>query len=339
MNILIIRFSSLGDIVLTAGVVESLRRRYPDARMTFLTKNQYVPVFDSDSRIYRVVGIDGIETPPEIRDLLGENTYDVVIDLHANLRSLFVVSLLKSPMKLRIQKHAFARRMMIWSRNMYRRRFDTLGQYHSTLSPLGITEQNLPVIIPDQSAVGKAKELLAAIREPNNRRIIGIAPGAKHATKRWNEISFARLAESLIDSGYSVVFIGDSKDTEIVGRIQTTMTHNTQSFAGTFDIRDAIGLISQLDFLVCNDSGPMHLAGALGIPFAALFGPTHPDLGFCPGYPNGHIIHTGLKCSPCSIHGSSPCRMKKRECMDNITPEQVMKIVHCLVDGSATAER
>ena len=333
MNILIIRFSSLGDVVLTAGVVESVRCRYPDARITFLTKSMYVPVFDSDNRIDSVVGINGDETPPGIRDLLGTGRYDIVIDLHANLRSFFVLSLLKSPVKLRIRKHAFARRMMIWSRNRLRQRFDALNQYLSALRPLGITERNLPEIVANPKAAERAREVLADEPGLNNKRIIGIAPGAKHATKRWGELSFARLAESLIDNGESVVFIGDSNDAVIVDRIQTMMTHNTRSFAGAFDIKGTIGLISQLDCLVCNDSGPMHLAGALGIPFAALFGPTHPDLGFCPGYTNGHIIHSGMKCSPCSIHGSSPCRMKTRECMDSITPDKVIETVHCLLAG------
>ncbi len=339
MTILIIRFSSLGDVVLTASVVESIRQQYPDAKITFLTKKLYTPVFDADSRIDKVLGIHGDETPPEIRDLLGTGVFDVIIDLHANLRSFFVMSLLKSPKKLRIRKHAIARRIMIWSRNLYRRRFDTVGQYFSALSPIGITERKLPVIIPDLSAAEDAKALLDDARGTHDKRIIGIAPGAKYDTKRWNGISFARLAESLIDNGHSVVFIGDAKDSEIVGRIQTMMTHNTRSFAGVFDIKGTIGLISQLDCLVCNDSGPMHLAGALNVPFAALFGPTHPDLGFCPGYPNGHIIHTGITCSPCSIHGSSPCRMKTRECMDSITPDDVLTVVSHLVADSDVTER
>ena len=333
MNILIIRFSSLGDVVLTAGVVESVRRRYPDACVTFLTKSPYVPVFGSDNRIDTVVGIDGDETPPEIRDLFGTNTFDIVIDLHSNLRSFFVTSLLKSPRKLRVRKHALARRVMIWSRNRFRRRFDTLDQYMSALRPLEISERFLPEITPDPSAVDEAKHILAGERWHDKSRFIGIAPGAKHATKRWNESSFAQLAESLIDNRDSVVFIGDSNDAGIIDRIRTMMTHNTRSFAGTFDIKGTIGLISQLDCLVCNDSGPMHLAGALGTPFAAIFGPTHPDLGFCPGYAKGEVIHTGVPCSPCSIHGSSPCRLKNRECMDGITPEKVLETVQCLLSS------
>jgi len=69
----------------------------------------------------------------------------------------------------------------------------------------------------------------------------------------------------------------------------------------------------------------MHITGAIGVPVVAIFGPTHPDLGFWPGYNPGRLIHSYLKCSPCSIHGSKKCVMKKRYCMEKIEWDEVMK--------------
>ena len=108
--------------------------------------------------------------------------------------------------------------------------------------------------------------------------------------------------------------------------------------AGEIELSETIALISRLSVLVTNDSGLMHVAGALGIPFVAVFGPTHPDLGFAPGYPSGGIVHAGVDCSPCSIHGQSPCRKVKRVCMDEITREMVMEHIDTVMDKGKLKE-
>ena len=103
------------------------------------------------------------------------------------------------------------------------------------------------------------------------------------------------------------------------------MSGKSVSLAGRIDLDVTVAAIARMRCLVTNDSGPMHIAGALGVPFVAVFGPTHPDLGFVPGYPSGHILHSGAFCSPCSVHGARPCRMKRRFCMDDITWEMVIR--------------
>ena len=110
------------------------------------------------------------------------------------------------------------------------------------------------------------------------------------------------------------------------------MSGQSLSLAGEIDIATTIAVISRLDAMVTNDSGPMHIAGALDIPFIAIFGPTHPDLGFCPGYPSGTIIYSGIACSPCSLHGYSHCRMGKRNCMNSIPWERVWESLNKTLD-------
>jgi heptosyltransferase-2 len=107
------------------------------------------------------------------------------------------------------------------------------------------------------------------------------------------------------------------------------MTARSVSLAGTIGLAETVAVITRFKALVTNDSGPMHIAGALGIPFVAMFGPTHPDLGFDPGYPSGTVLHSGARCSPCSVHGEKPCRMRSRFCMDDLGWEMVRD---CLID-------
>ena len=328
MDILVIRFSSLGDVIITTAVIEALRENFSESRIYFLTKGIYSQVFDSDDRIFRVIGIQGNESPFEIRNKIARNKFDIVIDLHSSLRSMVVSAFLKSPLKLRLNKHSLARRFMIWSRNRFRKRFDTLGNYLETLGPLGIHTRVLPKLIPDGKILNAVDIFLDGQNNERGNRIIGIAPGGRHQTKMWNEESFAKLADEIVNLGDVPVFIGDKNDMDVVERIREIMTGKSFSLAGKIDLSETIGVISHLNALVANDSGPMHIAGALGIPFVAVFGPTHPDLGFCPRYSSGTIIHSGVECSPCSLHGSSPCRKRHRFCMDEITWEKIFEALN-----------
>ena len=325
MDILIIRFSSLGDVIMTTAVVETLKQNFPESHIFFLTKSDYSQIFEFDERIFRVIGIQGNENPLEIIKKTGKSEFDVIIDLHSSIRSIFVSVFLKSPCKLRLNKHSFARRCMIWSHNRFRRKFDVLGNYLETLKSLGINTRVMPKIIPSGKIPNTVNVLLNIQDNNRERRIIGVVPGARHSTKRWNETSFARFADEIAGRGDLPVFIGDKNDLDVIERIKKMMTGKSISLAGEIDLSGTIGVISHLDCLITNDSGPMHIAGALGVPFVAVFGPTHPDLGFCPEYFSGTIIHSGAECSPCSLHGSSPCRKKHRFCMDDITWENVLE--------------
>ncbi|MFA6471742.1 MAG: glycosyltransferase family 9 protein [Candidatus Latescibacterota bacterium] len=321
-NILVIRFSSLGDVVMASAIVEALCIKFPGSSLTVLTKTAYAPVFEGDTRIERVVSVTGGETPFQIVRML-ESHYDAVFDLHGVLRSRIVVGLLKSPLKRMVRKHSLSRRLMVCSRNLYRRKFDALGSYFETLRPLGIDSRILPRLRPNEKAIEAAERLLSEIGSSQGR-MIGLAPGSKHPMKRWPEAYWAILADTLLQRGDTPVFIGDGSDKECIDTIYSKMSGKAPSLVGS-GLALTIGVIGRLDGMVTNDSGPMHIAGALGRPFAAIFGPTHPDLGFVPGYPNGAILHSGLPCSPCSVHGQTPCRMKERKCMEAVSADMVLR--------------
>ncbi|MCE5251832.1 glycosyltransferase family 9 protein [bacterium] len=333
-DILIVRFSSLGDVVLSTAVVEAVYRGLPGTRIYILTKSIYTGLFHADERVARVIAIQGDESPLRIARMTGRERFDAVIDLHGTLRSMAVVSLISSPRKMRLDKHPIARRLMVWTRNRFRRNFDVLDSYLRTLKPLGLDGTVLPRIVPDDKTLHAASALIKAYKPGNGIKPVGLAPGARHQTKRWNEESFARLGDTLAENGYLPVFIGDRYDEQLIGRVRGMMTRESFSLAGSIDLTMTVGVIAVLRGLVTNDSGPMHIAGAVATPFVAIFGPTHPNLGFVPGYPSGSILHSGVPCSPCSIHGEKKCRMKVRFCMDGITCGMVFEeLINVMADG------
>ena len=321
MTVLIIRFSSLGDIVLSTSVVEALNQKYPDASIHFLTKDVYAHLFNGDPRLERIVGISKGDTISGIRKKVSDVNYDLVIDLHASLRSRLVVAKLDADSKIRIRKHSLERRLMVASRGIYKKKQDVLGSMLATVRSLGIESRIYPRLFPEKSA-----EITLQSKLPNaGENLIGIAPGSLHDTKRWNEDSFASLADKLCENGFHPVFIGDSGDIQVIDKIRAKMQKESLSLAGSLSLSETVALIAGLRGIVTNDSGPMHIAGAVGTPFAAIFGPTHPSLGFDPEYPNGTVLHSGAKCSPCSIHGEKKCRMKSRFCMDDISWNDVFE--------------
>jgi len=321
-RVLVIRFGSLGDVVITSAVVEALYRSGESPRIVYVTKRRYAALFEGDSRIERVVGVERDDSPFAVVRAAGTG-FDAVIDLHGTIRSIAVSALVKAPVKARVRKHGLARRLMVWSRNRFRRRFDVLGGYMDTLRAFGVEGRILPRLVPSPDSLDSADRLLAPFRKAESL-LIGLAPGSRHPTKRWDARAWARLADLCAARGHVPLIIGDTDDRAFAGEVRELAETDIPSIAGKADLRATVGAIARLDCLVSNDSGPMHIAGALGTPFVAVFGPTHPDLGFAPGYPTGAILHAGLPCSPCSIHGEYPCRLGGRPCMSLISPEMVI---------------
>ncbi len=320
-DILIIRFSSLGDVAMASAVVEALHRARPDTGLHFLTRREYAPLFEGDPRLAAVTGIEGRESRFAIVRKLGKIEFGAVVDLHASLRSVLVSRLIRSPLKLRVRKHTLRRRLMVLSRGRYRHTFDMLGYFLDLLEPFGVRERVLPRLIPRDEALARVATITG---EGDDRPLLGIAPGAKHAEKRWEPARFAVVADEAARLGFRPVLIGNRDDIPVVREVLSSMEEQPLDLAGELDLAETVAFIARAAAVVTNDSGPMHLAGALGTPFVAMFGPTHPDLGFVPGYPGGTVLHAGLPCSPCSVHGERPCRVSGRRCLTDITTRMVL---------------
>ena len=325
-EILIIRFSSLGDVAMTSAVVEALHRKQPGSNLYLLTKDVYAPLFTHDDRLHRVAGITGLESRADNIRAVGRVDFTAVVDLHASLRSRRVASFIRAPLKLKVKKHSLLRRLMVLTGGRYSRSFDVLGSYLDTVAALGVRERIMPRLVVDPDADAR----IAGSLPEDGRPIVCIAPGARYEAKRWEPAGFARVADQTARHGALPVLIGDDCDRAVADEVSTLMEEHPLVLAGELDLARTVACIARSRVLVTNDSGPMHLAGALGVPFVAVFGPTHPDLGFVPGYPGGVVLHTGEPCSPCSVHGSKPCHESERRCMTAITPERVLEALQVM---------
>ncbi|HEX9916552.1 MAG TPA: glycosyltransferase family 9 protein [candidate division Zixibacteria bacterium] len=324
-KILIIRLSSLGDVVLTTPVIKALKDKLPQAEIHFLTKSKYASLLKDNPHLSSIMeledrGVSGLLfTLRKIRKL----NFDLVIDLHANLRSFFIRRLSRAKLKIRYNKRWIARFLMVNFKKIKIPSQHTVDSYLSCLKRLDIHISNrMPELYLDEKSKEFAEQLLTGVSKDDI--LIGIVPGAKWETKKWGEENFAKAIEILNNRIKASFLVFGAKEDEV-------LISKLKSLAGDIDFMEIIGLpfpklsalISRCGIILTNDSGPMHIAVALKVPVLAIFGPTHPKLGFSPLGERDTILCANVECSPCSLHGERECYQKTKICMEKITPEMV----------------
>jgi heptosyltransferase-2 len=323
MKILLLRFSSLGDVILTMPVAMALKKQFSDADIDLGTKLEYKGLFTSASPFGNVIYLEDSGIIPFIK-AVNEQGYDMIADLHASLRTSIMLPFLKARVKKRYKKGAFARRVFVKTGIRLSAFQSVLRRY---LSPFDITE----IPEPPWFTIGEEERQKGGIilkdAGVHKDRIIGVAPGAKWDTKKWGIDRYVELARRLEDMAYDIVFVfgkGDEKDKEVLLNMSTDFkTLNTSDYT----LRDTAYAISSMNAFISSDTGLMHLAEAAGTPLVTMFGPTTKEFGF---FPTGHksiVIEKKLVCRPCSLHGTEKCKEGHHKCMEDITIEDVESAV------------
>ncbi len=338
-KILIIRLSSLGDIVLTTPVVETLKKNFPQSRIYFLTKTQYGDLLVNDPGIAGLIEFDpkgkhkGIGGFKRLMLELRSYQFDLLIDLHSNLRSYFIRHLTESKIKIKYNKRWFSRWCMIYLKFLKTKPIQTVDSYLDVLKKIQIDAGNRsPVLFLSQVDIEFADKFLLDAKLKKDDIVIGVHPGAKWETKRWDEGKFEQVCKALIRKlDCKIMLCGDSKDEGLIQKISQNLPDSRVIKAIGLPLGKLMGLSNRCDGLITNDSGPMHMAQALSVPVVAIFGPTHPRLGFAPIGHRNVVFCANVECSPCSLHGERKCHKKTKLCMDLIGPDMVVEAVEGLL--------
>jgi ADP-heptose:LPS heptosyltransferase len=164
--------------------------------------------------------------------------------------------------------------------------------------------------------------------------LIGLIPGARHGSKRWPVAHLAAVGDDCIRRGYGVMALGGLGDTERVKALCETMTTRPLAETSKGSLRRLACLLAACDVVVSPDSGPAHMAAAMGVGTVAVFGPTSPAR-WRPVGPNVQVVRSNVDCSPCANYGTSACPEKHHACMNDLHPEAVMNaVVRCLAERS-----
>ncbi len=325
-HILVIRFSSLGDVLLTTPVLETLKAFYPESKVSFVTKAQYAPLFKNINLIDELILLEDDKNAglTKLLKKIRGRKFDLVLDLHKNLRSFIVSSSVKYSEYYSVDKRTFERRILVWfKKNYIPEGYHVVKAYLETLKPIVNVDGILkPKIHLNDDEIMEAQEYIK--NKFPTLDIVSFAPGARWKTKQWGEECFSALGDVIQRcSKMTVLLLGDENDRAISDRICSLMKKQPVNLTGVLSIRETAAFLKLSRVVVTNDSGLMHLAVAVGTPVVSIFGPTVPQFGFYPLGENDCIMETDLSCRPCSLHGSNYCPEGHHRCMKNIPVEMV----------------
>ena len=317
-HILIIRLSSLGDLILTIPLLRALRERYVAARIDLLVKKEYADLAWLFGYVDEVISFDTeAEDIAEMRQELAENNYTYVLDLHSNLRSKVLRILPHTEIDI-IHKRSFRRWLLVnFKINLLKSSPDVIGRYFETAKELGVKDEgNAPII---ETTVMQEKK-------------VALVPGAKHWNKRWLPEYFIAVASALIKEGYQIEIHGSAEEKALGDSIAKEFSaEQATNYCGTFSLEELPTRLASCELAITNDSGLMHLAAAVGVRTVSMFGPTVREFGFMPRGKNVTIIeNTNLSCRPCTTIGSDHCPKGHFKCMKEITPEMVIEKIFVL---------
>ena len=324
-KILILRLSSLGDIALTTPVIKAVKLKFPQAKIFFLTKSKYAPLLVKDPNLVGIIEFNKDKAGGLFGTLqrIRNERFDLVIDLHSNLRSFFLRNFSKAKLKLKYNKRWLSRFIMVHFKKIKISPQHTVDSYLDCLKKIDIySADKIPRLYVDEQSKKSIGKFIKNISE--DEILIGIVPGAKWESKRWGEANFAetiKILNNKIKAKFAL--IGGKEDEELIKNLKQ-LTGNIE-FIEAVDLpfSELLALIGNCRIVLTNDSGPMHLAVGLNVPVVAIFGPTHPKLGFAPLGKKDLILCADVECSPCSLHGERKCYKESKICMEKITPETV----------------
>ncbi len=329
-TILVVRFSSLGDIVLTEPIVRQLRQVHPDAKIHFLTKSRFAELLSMFEGIDRVHLWESEEAGKLLMDELDQFEFDFTIDLHDNLRSRKVRSAI-GVLWVHTRKEWFKRFASVRMKWLHTRPSHAIERYAGALKSLGMKLNfDSPRLNVGEAFRKRWADVKAAGSIPEDYFVI--AAGAAHETKQAPGELWAQVAKEIADeSGLKALLVGALSEKMMMEDLKFRLRQNCVGVLCEESIGLSAAAIAGSRFVLSNDSGSAHLAAAVGRPTLALFGPTHPILGFAPrGQRAGfHSVHE--YCSPCSLHGRRPCYREQRYCFSKMAATTIVEQINALI--------
>lgn len=310
-KILLIRFSSIGDIVLTTPIIRSLKAQI-SCELHVLTKDKFLNIYRNNPNIDCVHLFQN-----SIKDVLPdlkEEHFDFVVDLQKNMRSLKLRSALGKPSasfpKLNVQKWKVVNLGINKLPKIH-----IVDRYFKAAEPLGVKndDKGLDYFIPENSVVN-----IEDVNPVLLKGYVAIAIGGQHFTKMLPAEKLVLITSKIKKP---IVLLGDNGDFEIGEQIVLQSANNhIFNTCGKFNLDQSASLIQQSDAVISNDTGLMHIAAAFQKPIVSIWGNTIPEFGMYPYFPNNStasiISEVGnLKCRPCSKLGYKKCPKKHFKCM------------------------
>jgi len=322
-KLLIVRLSSLGDILLSTPLIRSIHIRYPKTKIDFVVREEYkdLLLLNPHLRNIFIYNNDGNKLKT-LKNKICKNYYDLIIDLQNNLRSRLLLKCYGSS-AVRYKKNNINKFLLVhFNLNKLKNAKQIPVRYASTLVNFQLDDNGLQ-LITDKNR----NPVLNGIEN-----LVGICPGSKHFTKMWPEEYFIQLGKLLNEDGFDIVLFGGINDTKVCERISSKLS-SAINLCNDNNILQTAADMKCCKVIYCNDSGLMHTATAVNVPVIAFFGSTVKEFGFTPYISKNLILeNNSLSCRPCTHIGRDSCPEKHFKCMEEITPQSAFEKLSLLLN-------
>lgn len=321
-KVLIVRLSSLGDILLITPLIRSIKKENTLTEIHFLLRSEYKDSLVHNPYISKLITLSRAEDASAAKSTLSQNNYDLIIDLQNNFRSRNLISDF-SCAKVYFKKYSLQKLLLVkFKINLMKNAQPIPERYAAPVPGFKLDDEGLDLFTqnnPDGSLKDK-------------QNLIGFCPGSRHFTKMWPLEYYTKLGKILIERGFEIVLFGGKDDQNICKEISSNVS-NCVNLCNNNDLLQTAADIKKCKAVVSNDSGLMHVSCALNVPVIAIFGSTVKEFGFTPYRCKNLVLENkSLTCRPCSHIGRNHCPRRHFKCMKEITPQIVYNSINSLLN-------
>ena len=342
-KILVIRFSSLGDIILLTPLFREIKKIYPDSTLDFLTSTTFAPLCQNNPNINHILSLDRKGGKKELNRIVQQcrkEGYTLVFDAHQSLRSrvllikCFGIFSTFSRKIRRIDKRSLKRNLLLHAKINLLRLFPSQREAFCRMlegegngSPIDLSTE----LFPGQENKERV-DILQVKKGIDFARSVVVGPGASFKGKCWPVENFLELTRLLNQDGFQVILLG-TMDEEEPFWIEEKSEGEVINLAGELSFLDSAELLRRCRVAVSNDSAITHFAEAMKTPSVTIFGPTVKEFGFGPFLTESQLVDVELPCRPCSRNGKGGCKIKKQyECLRSISVNRVYRLTREILD-------
>jgi len=331
-KILVLRLSSIGDILLTTPYIRQIKNTFNDAIIYYIVKKEFADILKYNPNIDHLIELNTSKNYnglAEINKELKKHNFDYIFDLHNNMRTKLLLAGLPKRKITKIKKNKLKRALLVYSKINLFKTINTIPEkYRTTGLSAGIPDDNqgLELYFPE-SFEQKITNLLNENRLLDSKYMC-LAPGAAHYTKMWPNENYDLIIKRLKErTNFKMVILGSPNEQEQFDRFKSD--DRVVNFTGKLSILESAGVVAHSKGVLCNDSGMMHVAAAVNKPLVVTFGSTVEELGFFPYKADSTVLEIkDLWCRPCSHVGRSSCPLGHFKCMTNISVDHVFEAIN-----------
>lgn len=339
--VLVPQTSFLGDVVLTTPLVTALRRRLRPRRLSVMVRPESRALVDGHPDVDDVIVDDkhgserGFGGLVRLARRLRREGFDLAVCPHRSLRTALALAAAGIPRRVGFDSSRGAR---LFHEVVHRplERHD-VERNLALLAPWGGPGSEPPVLhVPVREDAAHAA---ASLCPAGPGSLVGIAPGSVWRTKRWTEDGFGAVVRGLVEAGARCVVLGAPADAALAHAVVSAAGVPVTNLAGRTDVATLVAVIDRLDLLIGNDSAPMHVAAARGVPVVAVFCATTPAQGYGPWGPHSVVVESDLACRPCGRHGGRRCPRGTEDCRHLVRPDAVLAAAKRRLEAGGAAAR